>query len=142
MAEMLIKMVDGGLVSYSDDFTSYAGCETCDYGSEYITEINITLTKHEIYIKTNQMYEYVITEGQMMRLFLGEYNMIQTMTEKEFVNWFENKFREITHDEFQENICGRRVECFDVKEITDGEGSGYCNLDEWDASLATQHYDF
>ena len=114
--EMLIKMVDGGLVTYTDDFEQYDGCPTCDYGSEYITEINITLTKYKIYIKTNQMYEYVVTEGQMMKLFLSEYNTIQTMTEKEFVNWFENKFREITHDTFQEDLCGREVK-FNVKEI-------------------------
>lgn len=116
MKEMLIKMTDGGLVNYEDDCYSYGGCPTCDYGSEYINEIDITLTRYKIHVKTNQMYEYVLSEGQMMRLFLSEYNTIETMTEKEFVEWFKEKLYEITHDEFQENICGRCIEKFDVTE--------------------------
>lgn len=114
---MLIKMLDGGLENYTDDYYSYGGCPTCDYGSEYITEIDITLTRYTIHIKTNQMYEYVISEGQMIKLFLTEYNTIQEMTEKEFVDWFKAKLIEITHDEFQESICGRKIEVFDIKEV-------------------------
>ena len=114
---MLIKMVDGGLVNYIDDYYSYGGCPTCNYGSEYITEIDITLTQYAIHVKTNQMYEYVISEGQMMTLFLSEYETIKTMTENEFVDWFKEKLCEITHDEFQENICGRYIEEFKVIEI-------------------------
>ena len=117
MKEMLIKMTDGGLVNYEDDCEYYGGCPTCDYGSEYINEIYITLTKYKIYIKTNQMYEYVLSEGQMMKLFLSEYNTIQTMTEKEFVDWFKKKLDEITCDEFRDSICGRCLEKFDVTEI-------------------------
>lgn len=114
---MLIKMTDGGLINYEDDCYNYGGRPTCDYGSEYINEIDIILTQYKIHIKTNQMYEYVLSEGQMMRLFLSEYNTIQTMTEKEFVDWFKEKLCEITHDEFQENICGRHIEEFDVSEM-------------------------
>ncbi len=114
---MLIKMLDGGLVNYSDDCYHYDGCPTCDYGSEYINEVDITLTKYTIHVRTNQMYEYVLSEGQMMKLFLSEYNAIQNMKEAEFVGWFKAKLCEITHDEFEEAICGRRIEAFDVKEV-------------------------
>lgn len=114
---MLIKMVDGGLVNYTDDCHFYSGCPTCDYGSEYINEINITLTQYTIYVRTNQMYEYVLSEGQMIKLFLSEYNTIQEMTEKEFIDWFKHKLCEITHDDFQEAICNRTIERFDVKEV-------------------------
>lgn len=113
---MLINMIDGGLVNYTDDCYSYGGCPTCDYGSEYINEIGITLTQYKIHVKTNQMYEYVLSEGQMMKLFLTEYNTIQTMTENEFIEWFKEKLYEITHDDFQEGVCGRRIEKFDVVE--------------------------
>lgn len=112
---MLIKMLDGGIVNYTDDHYHYAGCLTCNYGSEYINEIDITLTHYTIHVKTNQMYEYVLSEGQMMKLFLTEYNTIQTMTEKEFVDWFKAKLIEITHDEFEENFCGRIIEEFEVE---------------------------
>ena len=53
-----------------------------------------------------------------MKLFLSEYDTIRTMTESEFIDWFKKKLMEITHDEFQENICGRKVEEFTVKELT------------------------
>ena len=62
MNEMLIKMVDGGLVNYADDYYHYDGCPTCDYGSQYINEVDVTLTKYKIHVKTNQMYEYVLNE--------------------------------------------------------------------------------
>lgn len=114
---MLIKMLDGGIENYSDDSYHYDGCPTCDWGSEYINEIDITLTKYTIHVKTNQMYEYVLSEGQMMKLFLSEYNTIQEMSEKEFVDWFKKKLAEITHNEFRENFCGRCIEEFVVKEI-------------------------
>lgn len=114
---MLIKMIDGGLVNYMDDCYHYDGCPTCDYGSEYINEIDITLTKYKIHVKTNQMYEYVLSEGQMMKLFLSEYNTIQEMTEGDFVIWFKKKLCELTHDEFEEAFSGRCIERFDVTEV-------------------------
>jgi hypothetical protein len=99
MEKLLIKMVDGGLVDYDDDSYSYGGCPTCDYGSSYITEIDMTLTKHKIHIKTNQMYEYVLSEGDMMKLLLSNYETIQTMTEKEFIDWLKVKLLEIADED-------------------------------------------
>jgi hypothetical protein len=107
---MLIKMLDGGIEDYTDNFYSYGGCPTCDYGSEYITEIDITFTRYKLHIETNNMYEYVISEGQMIRLFLTEYNTIQAMTEMEFIKWFKEKLLELAYD--RENVIKR----FDVKE--------------------------
>ena len=106
---MLIKMLDGGILNYADDQYCYAGCPTCNYGSEYITEIDITLVHHTIHIKTNQMYEYAISEGQMVRLFLTEYNTIQTMTEKEFIDWFKARLIDIAYE--------KAIEEFEVKEV-------------------------
>ncbi len=94
---MLIKMLDGGLVSYTDDYYHYGGCPTCDYGSEYITEIDIELTNYRLHVNTNQMYDYVVSEGQMMKLFLTEYNTIQSMTENEFIDWFKAKLIEFAY---------------------------------------------
>lgn len=95
---MLIKMLDGGILDYADGCYHYDGCPTCDYGSEYINEIDITLVHHTIHIKTNQMYEYVLSEGQMIRLFLTEYDAIRTMTEKEFIDWLKAKLIEIVNE--------------------------------------------
>lgn len=92
---MLIKMTDGGLVNYTDDCYSYGGCPTCDYGSEYITEIDLTLTHYKIHVETNQMYEYALSEGQMIRLFLTEYDTICAMSENEFIDWLKKKIDEL-----------------------------------------------
>lgn len=115
---MLIKMIDGGLVNYNDNTYFSSGCPTCDYGSEYVNEIDITLTHYSIHIKTNQMYEYVLSEGDMMKLFLSEYNTIQTMTEKEFVDWLKEQIYKIVYgDEFNKALCDRIVREFEVTEV-------------------------
>ena len=109
MDKLLIAMIDGGMVNYDDDSYSYGGCPTCDYGSQYITEIDITLTHYKITVKTNKMYEYVISEGDMMKLLLSEYTTIQSMTEKEFTDWFKNKLLEIADED--------ELETYDVVEL-------------------------
>jgi hypothetical protein len=55
------------------------------------------------------MYEYALTEGQMIKLFLTEYNTIQIMTEKEFIDWFKAKLIEVS--------CEETVEEFTVTEV-------------------------
>ena len=115
---MLIKMIDGGLVNYTDDCWHMDGCPTCDWGSKYVNEIEIALTKYKIHVKTSQMYDYALSEGQMMRLFLSEYNAIQNMTEKNFTEWLKAKLCEITHDDFDEAICDRTIKKFEVTEVT------------------------
>ena len=95
MNELLIKMVDGGLIDYQDDCYHFSGCPTCDYGSKYINEMYIKLFNYIIYVKVNQMYEYAISQGDVIKLFLCNYNAIQAMTEKEFVDWLKNKLYEI-----------------------------------------------
>jgi len=114
---MLIKMVDGGVVSYNDDSTYYKGCPTCNYGSEYINEIWIELTKYKVYVKTNQMYSYAISEGKMMVLFLSNCNEIQAMTEMEFIDWVKVKLCEITGDDIEDVGNGGIIECFNVTEV-------------------------
>ena len=45
---MLLKLKNGGIVNIQSNEYSYRGCPTCDYGSQYINEITITLTKYII----------------------------------------------------------------------------------------------
>lgn len=82
--------------------------------SPVITEVNILTrlilhTHYTIHAKTNKMYEYALTEGQMIKLFLTEYNTIQIMTEKEFIDWFKAKLIEVS--------CEETVEEFTVTEV-------------------------
>lgn len=114
---MLVKMVDGGIVNYTDDCECYAGCPTCDYGSEYINEIDIELTKHTVHIKLNQMYDYLLSEGQMMKLFLTNYNAMQVMTESDFIDWLKCELTKIVGSDELSVLRGACLEEFIVKEI-------------------------
>ena len=114
---MLLKMVDGGIVNYTDDCKCYAGCPTCDYGSEYINEIDITLTKYTVHIKLNQMCDFILSEGQMMKLFLGTYNTIQAMTEKEFIDWLKSELEKIINEDKFGRLKNRCLEEFKIKEV-------------------------
>lgn len=114
---MLIKMTNGGLVNYTDDYHYTSGCPTCDYGSEYITEIYITLTKYAISIGVNKMYQYALTEGAMMVLLLQNYNYIQTLSEEEFIEWLKKEIEDIGHIKFDENGSIYAQDIFRVKMI-------------------------
>ena len=109
---MLIKMIDGGMINYSDDTSYISGCPTCDYGSKYINEIRIDLIKYKIFVKLNQMYDFALSEGEMIKLFLSNYNEIQGLTEKEFIDWIKQKLYEIVQGD------GDVIERFDVTEAT------------------------
>ena len=109
---MLIKMIDGGMINYSDDQSYTNGCPTCDYGSKYVNEIRIDLTKYKIFVKLNQMYDFVLSEGEMIKLFLSNYNEIQGLTEKEFISWIKQKLYEIVQGD------GDVIERFDITEVT------------------------
>lgn len=62
-------------VKYDNDFTY--GCETCDYGSNYVSNIEFLLEDGTpIKIETEQMYEYTLTESDYMQL-LANSNDIQ-----------------------------------------------------------------
>lgn len=99
MEKLYLTMIDGGLVNYKDDQCYYEGCPTCDYGSEYITEIDVTLTQYKIHISTNKMYDYALSEGDMLKIFLSNCNLIQSMTEKEFIDWLKTKLLEIVDED-------------------------------------------
>lgn len=114
MTNMLIKMIDGGMVNYTDDCDYNKGCPTCNYGSEYINIINIMLTRYKIHVKIIQMYEYVLSEGRMIKLFLSEYNAIQKMTEQEFICWFEATLNEIIETS---SYSSSKLEAYDVSPV-------------------------
>lgn len=95
---IILKMVDGGLVDYSDDARHTPGCPTCDYGSQYINEIDIDLKRHSVHIEINQMYDYALSEGKMMIILLSNCEQIMQMTEKQFIEWLREQIKEIVKD--------------------------------------------
>ena len=88
---MLIKTTDGGIVDIKTDETCLLqGCPTCGYGSEYLSEITVYLTKYKVEAKIEHEYECFITVEDTLKLFLPNIDKIQLMREKEFVVWFMN----------------------------------------------------
>lgn len=61
-------------VNYDSDY-SY-GCETCDYGSQYISNIEIIFEDETMLkIETDQIYEYTLTESDFMKLINDSDNL-------------------------------------------------------------------
>lgn len=103
---MLIEMVDGGIIEVITDTDVEGGCETCDYGSEYINEFTIQLLSNTIEVKVNEMYEFALSEGYMMELFLKNVEVIKPMTEKDFSHWLKEKvLKEVDSESLQEFTC-------------------------------------
>lgn len=85
-----IEFADGNkLISYDDDTESYSGCPTCDYGSEYINNIDVETTNYRIKARFNQMYEFAFHTSDAIRIFAVG---ITHMTEEEFVEYLKTEF--------------------------------------------------
>lgn len=88
---MILELVDGGILNIIEDHYHYDGCETCDYGSSYINEITFELTTMNLNVEASQMYDYPLSDGEIMKIMLPNSFDIQKMTESEFVTWFKGK---------------------------------------------------
>ena len=77
-------------VSYDEDSTG--GCDTCNYGSEYISKIEIDFEDYEtIRIETNQMYEYTLSESDYMQLLANS---------KDLDDFYKNMFKLIEEKDY------------------------------------------
>lgn len=90
----LINLVDDAIIAIHTDETSHGGCETCDYGSEYINEIQFIFTNSITTIKAVKMYDYALTVDWVMKTFLGNIHYIETMTKNQFIDWITNEVKE------------------------------------------------
>lgn len=91
MSQLNIKFKDGNeLITFYEDSSYMPGCETCDYGSEYTNEIEITTTNYRIKLVFVQMYEYGFSIADAMRIFAVD---LKNMTEQEFIEYIEREVR-------------------------------------------------
>lgn len=99
MDKELIKLKDGYIEEiYTDkDYTS--GCETCDYGSKYINEFTVYLSDKKVEVALSQMYEYVLSEDYLMKLFIRNLDKIKDKTEEEFIGWLKVQIEELAVEE-------------------------------------------
>lgn len=95
MGKLLIEMIDGGIVNIEQDNWNSHGCETCDFGSSYVNELTVYLTKHKIITRIDKMYDYLLSDGDLFKIFIGGLDEIKEMTEEEFIKWLELKIKEL-----------------------------------------------
>lgn len=86
----MIRYVKDKKINY-DNHYSY-GCETCDYGSSYVSNIEILFEDETILkIETEQMYEYTLTESDFMNLLSSS---------KDLNEFYKNMFETIKHKSY------------------------------------------
>lgn len=98
MNDYLMKLKDGYIKSVDYETQSYAGCPTRDYGSVYISDIEIELKNFKIKIYSEQMYDFAITEGMLMKLLLHDSEAIHNMTEEEFFGYIREWARKFKNE--------------------------------------------
>ena len=92
---MLLELNDGAIKSIdTDKYLDRLGCPTCGYGSEFVNEMTISMTKYFIYTKTNTEYEYAFSDDDLFKILLGNCDDIKKMNESEFIIWFKGKVLE------------------------------------------------
>lgn len=94
-----------------DDYCASKGCPTCSYGSSYVNDITIETTHYKLNITKDTMYEYAISEGDLMKIILNI--DIRRVTEKEFFEALEIGLREkfnCDKNEWVEMIQGGELE--------------------------------
>lgn len=98
---MLLELRDGGIEDIQTDEEHFDGCETCDYGSQYINYFDIKLTQYKIHSEVNQMYNFRFSSGDLLNIILPNIDRIKQMTELEFSEFMKEKLstKRSPHDE-------------------------------------------
>lgn len=86
---MLLKLTNGGIMNITSDKDYVSGCDTCDYGSSYVTYFDVELTRTNIRIEASKMYDYPLSEQHMMNVMLKNVDKIKLMSEERFTEWLE-----------------------------------------------------
>lgn len=118
---MLLKLADGGIENIKTDEEHYPGCPTCDYGSEYINDVEVILTKHIIRASFNKMYSYVLSSGDLMEMLLPNVDAIQKMTESDFIEWLRLAFEQKCDEEYEYEYATYNFEVSDKTNISDDD---------------------
>lgn len=96
MKEYLIKMLDGGLKNVTEEKDcEWSGCETCDYGSKYITEFTLELDGIYMYVTLGNMYDSPYSEEELMKLLCSNIELISNMTQSDFMVFVKERVREV-----------------------------------------------
>ena len=85
---IIFNLEDGGIIDFDTGRHYLPGCPTCDFGSVYSDEIEITMTKYRFYVSIDSMYDYALSDGWLMKTMLRNAEQLHKLTESEFIDWF------------------------------------------------------
>lgn len=85
---IIFNLKDGGIIDFDTGRYCFPGCPTCDYGSVYSDEIELTMTKHRLCVSVDSMYNYALSDGWLMKTMLRNAEQLHKLTESEFIDWF------------------------------------------------------
>ena len=93
MKEPMIKLIDDNIMEINTDTDYIPGCETCDYGSQYINDISITTEKNGVFrLKINKEYEYGLSSyGVLIKLACDVAEKSSKMTLKEVLLYMQTE---------------------------------------------------
>lgn len=92
---MVIQFKDGYLKNIEHNHYKYSGCETCDYGSEYVDNIVLYFSRFYADFDVVKEYDYAISLSDIILIFTQNIEDIRNMTEVGFVRWFYRQIRNI-----------------------------------------------
>lgn len=91
---MLLPLQDGGILTiFTDREMESGGCDTCDYGDNYINYFKITMTSGSIEVKVDNTCDYAFSEGYIMQIILPNVDQIKMMTEESFFYWLQENIK-------------------------------------------------
>lgn len=106
---MLLKMKDGGIKNIRSDRDYEKGyCDTCEFGSLYVSLFEIVLSKYRIVIKASLDYCFPLSEGHLMKIMLNNVDVIKKMTEEDFALWLKLEFQKEVDTEIDYKIYGSK----------------------------------
>lgn len=95
---MLIELKDGKIENIYTDNCYTRGCLTCDFGSSYVNDVTIIMTKYRIFASIDTMYSYAMSEDWLLKTIIRNIDQVKQLTELEFADWFEDQFDELCGD--------------------------------------------
>lgn len=96
---MLIELTDGGLIEVISSSWDSSGCDTCNYGSSYVNDFTLKLTRGALNVEVDTMYGYALSEGSLMEILLPNIEEIKRMSEESFIEWIKLQVTEKANED-------------------------------------------
>ena len=99
--DYIIRLKDGGVLHIDSYDSYYRGCPTCDYGAEYINELDLTLNSINISVETTSGNDYILSTANTIKLFAKDFS---NMTEIEFSEYLKKTIQELSDTEIKYTV--------------------------------------